>query len=408
MVKEFKFPDVGEGIHEGKIVKWRVGEGESVKADQPIVEVETDKAIVELPSPVSGTILKINFHEGTDVKVGETLVTIAEAGDAAPSAAAAPPKTDMQKPPSSPSIIPSQPQTSSAPALPVMATPATRKLARELGVDIAKVRGSGPSGRIVDDDIRNANPGDRGKEAGKAMPPSALASDVRIQLSGLRKTIAERMTYSKAHIPHACGMDLFDVTDLVSLREKEKAPMQARGIKLTYLPFIIKACTIALRRYPSFNAHFDNDRNELVAKKDINMGLAVDTQDGLMVIVIKEADKKTIADIAKEIDALALLAKERKVKLDDVRGSTFTITNVGSVGGLLSTPIINPPEVAIMGIHRIRDMPWVVDGQIKIRKILGVSICFDHRVTDGALATEFMNLVKQHLEDPGLLLMDMI
>jgi pyruvate dehydrogenase E2 component (dihydrolipoamide acetyltransferase) len=194
----------------------------------------------------------------------------------------------------------------------------------------------------------------------------------------------------------------------VAIREKEKQVMQERGIKLTYLPFVIKACTVALRRYPSFNAHFDSEKNELVAKKDINIGLAVDTPDGLMVIVIKDADTKPIADMAKEIDSLAGQAKERKIRLEDVRGSTFTITNIGSVGAVFSTPIINPPEVAIMGIHRIQDMPWAVDGQVKVRKIMGISMCFDHRVMDGAIATEFMNLVKRHLEDPYLLLMNMM
>jgi pyruvate dehydrogenase E2 component (dihydrolipoamide acetyltransferase) len=401
-MKEFKFPDVGEGIHEGKIVKWRVAEGEAVKADQTIVEVETDKAIVELPSPVSGRIGKINFHEGTVVKVGETLVTIADEGESVADAPKATP--DSPKTPSAPAIIPSQPQTSTSPALPVMATPATRKLARELGVDINTVRGSGPAGRIIDDDVKAV-----GKpKAGSKMPPPALDSDTRIPLSGLRKTIAERMSYSKMHIPHACGMDLVDMTDLVTIREKEKAALAQRGIKLTYLPFIIKSCTVALRKYPSFNAHFDDARNELIAKKDINIGIAVDTPDGLMVVVIKNADKKTISDIAKEIETLAELARSRKIPLEDIKGSTFTITNVGSVGSMFSTPIINPPEVAIMGIHRIRDMPWVVDGQIKVRKMMGVSLCFDHRVSDGAIATEFTNLVKQHLEDPYLLLMDMI
>ncbi len=403
-MKEFKFPDVGEGIHEGKIVKWRVTEGETVKADQTIVEVETDKAIVELPSPVAGKIGTINFHEGTTVKVGETLVTIADDGEPVPAPKTAP---DAPKAPSAPAIIPSQPQTSVSPALPVLATPSTRKLARELGVDINTVHGSGPGGRITEDDVKGAK-APRSVGPKSEMPPPALESDTRIPLSGLRKTIAERMSYSKMHIPHACGMDFVDVTDLVGIREKEKAALAQRGIKLTYLPFIIKSCTIALRKYPSFNAHFDEARNELIAKKDINIGIAVDTPDGLMVVVIKSADKKTISDIAKEIETLADLARSRKVSLEDIRGSTFTITNVGSVGGTFSTPIINPPEVAIMGIHRIQDMPWVVGGQIKPRKIMGVSLCFDHRVSDGAIATEFTNLVKQHLEDPYLLLMDMI
>ena len=402
-MKEFKFPDVGEGIHEGKIVKWYVKEGEPVKVDQKIVDVETDKAVVELPSPAAGRIGKINFHEGTEVKVGEILVTIDDGlGPAHEPVKPAPAPAPEKK------LVPpaAAPISQSGPAL---AAPSTRRLAREMGLDIASIAGTGPGGRVVDEDVKKAAKGPQPAAAEtKAMPPQILASDARIPLSGMRKTIAERMAYSKMHIPHACGMDLVDVTELVALHDREKPAMQSRGVKLTYLPFIIKACTIALRKYPSFNAHFDNERNELIAKKDINIGIAVDTPDGLMVVVIKEADKKPIAEIAAEIEKLAADARARKARLEDIRGSTFTITNVGSIGGMFSTPIINPPEVAIMGIHRIKDMAWVVDNQIRIRKIMGVSVCFDHRVVDGAIATEFSNLIKQHLEDPALLLMDMI
>jgi pyruvate dehydrogenase E2 component (dihydrolipoamide acetyltransferase) len=229
----------------------------------------------------------------------------------------------------------------------------------------------------------------------------------RIRLSHMRKIIADRMLYSKTHIPHACGMDFVDVTKLVEIRQKEKAKFAEKGVKLTYLPFIMKAAAIALKQMPDFNAHFDMEQNFIVRKKRFNIGLAVDTPDGLMVPVVKDLERKSMISIASEIETLASQARERKIKLDDLKGGTFTITNVGSVGGMYSSPIINPPEVAILGVHRIKDLPLVVNGQIVARKVMGISLCFDHRVVDGAAATEFMNIIKRHLEDPDLLLVDM-
>ncbi len=425
MAKEFKFPDVGEGIHEGTIVKWHFKEGDAVKADQTIVEVETDKAVVELPSPNTGTILKINHTVGQVIKVGEVLVVIGESGEKIDSIPTL--KTITEKNVVENNQIERQHSKSvseitlpsSSSHVPI-ATPSTRKLARELGVDLSLVKGSGPGGRITDDDVRTAKPSNQVQQsisspalAPQKSTPSPMVvnseeGDQRIPLTGIRKVIAQRMTYSKTHIPHACGMDFVDVTRLVAVREKEKSSLAARGVKLTYLPFVIKACTVALRKYPSFNAHFDSEKNELIAKKAFNIGIAVDTPDGLIVPVIKNVEKKSIMDIASEIENLAALARERKLKLEDLKDATFTITNIGSVGGMFSTPIINPPEVAIMGIHRIRDMPMVFNGRIEARKVMGVSLCFDHRVVDGALATEFMNVVKQHLEDPDLLLVEMV
>jgi pyruvate dehydrogenase E2 component (dihydrolipoamide acetyltransferase) len=423
---EFRFPDVGEGIHEGVIVRWHVKEGDEVKADQIIVDVETDKAVVELPAPASGKILRIGFKEGETVKVGEIIVVIGGAGEPIPAA----PKAGLS---------PQQPQNQPMPSVRVMsahhmATPATRKLARELGVDIERIAGTGPGGRVTEDDVKKVA-GTPGKvpispvvkavmpqaiapsaESAIGAAPSAMAAprvvveegDERVPLTHLRKVIAQRMVYSKTHIPHACGMDYVDVTRLSEIREKEKKNMEAQRVKLTYLPFVIKACIIAMREYPKFNAHFDEAASEVVIKKLHNIGIAVDTQDGLMAPVIRDVDKRSIIEIAQEIEHLAVAARERKLKLDDIKGGTFTITNVGSVGGMYSTPIINPPEVAILGIHRIRDMPIAIDGKVKVRKIMGISLCFDHRVADGAEATLFMNAVMRHLEDPGLMLVDMM
>ncbi|MEW6035855.1 MAG: dihydrolipoamide acetyltransferase family protein [Candidatus Micrarchaeota archaeon] len=434
IAREFRFPDVGEGIHEGTIVKWHFKEGDAVKADQTIVEVETDKAVVELPSPATGTILKINFQVGQVVKVGEILVVVGEAGESyAPSAA--PPA------PSIPSPAPRQPETGGPRPEPpmaspghAMAAPATRKLARELGVDLAAIRGSGPGGRITDDDVKKAASG--GMPAAGPQPPApgtavgrpetggrmpetpvqiaaaprviAEEGDQRIPLTHLRKVIAEKMAYSKTHIPHACGMDFCDVTKLSELREKEKKNFEPKGVKLTYLPFIVKAVAIALKEYPKFNAHFDESAGDIVVKKQHSIGIAVDTPEGLMVPVVKDIDRKSIVEIAQDIEHLAVMARERKLKLDELRGGTFTITNIGSVGGMFSTPIINPPEVAIMGVHRIKEMVLPLEGKMKIRKVLGLSLCFDHRVVDGAEATLFMNVVMKHLEDPDLMLVDMI
>lgn len=433
IVKEFIFPDVGEGIHEGTIVKWHFKEGDAVKADQTIVEVETDKAVVELPSPATGTILKINYQVGQVVKVGEILVVVGQPGESYTPSAAAPAhgqpspqkQPDAAKPASAPATQAPAPSAQSSAPSPApghaMASPATRKLARELGVDLAKVHGTGPGGRITDDDVKAASGGAApvqvtGPAPTTPAPAVSIAGpkvsveegDKVIPLTHLRKVIAEKMLYSKTHIPHACGMDYCDVTKLSELREKEKKNFEPKGVKLTYLPFIVKALAIALKEMPQFNAHFDNEKNEIVIKKTHNIGIAVDTPEGLMVPIVKDVDRRSIIEIAQEIEHLAALARERKLKLDDLKGGTFTITNIGSVGGMFSSPIINPPEVAIMGVHRIKEVPLVIDGKIKPRKILGLSVCFDHRVNDGAAATSFMNIVMKHLEDPDLMLVDMI
>ena len=408
-MKEFKFPDVGEGIHEGTIVKWHAKEGDKVEADKTVVEVETDKAVVELPAPYSGTVLKINFKQGETVKVGQVLLVIGEEGEKI---------AEPEKEPEPPAQKEDKPEAKPAAGGRVLATPATRKLARELEVDLETVSGSGPGGRIMDEDVRKAAgsaPAQKPHPAMKEQPmPQMKGPEVicepgeeKIPLTHMRKVIAERMLYSKTHIPHACGMDFVDVTKLVEVRGKEKAKFAERGVKLTYLPFIMKAAAVALKKLPDFNAHFDMAENTIVRKKRFNIGIAVDTADGLMVPVVKDIERKSMITIAKEIESLAGQARERKIKLEDLKEGTFTITNVGSVGGMYSSPIINPPQVAIMGVHRIKDLPLVVNGQIVARKVMGVSLCFDHRVVDGAAATEFMNIVKRHLEDPDLLLVDM-
>lgn len=371
---DVKFPDVGEGITEGTLVKWLVKEGDEIKADQAVAEIETDKAIVEIPSPKAGKVSNLYGKEGDIIKVGSTLASLAMPGEEVkPSEEIKPPKPpERGKKPEKPKEMPER----------VLATPSTRRLARELGVDISKVEGTGPGGRVTDEGIRKfsqvkpeAMPEAKPPEAA---PPEAVpeikALEERIAIKSIRKTIGERMVQSMFTAPHVTSMDEADVTELVKLREKEKKAAEQKGTKLTYLAFVVKAVTVALKQHPYLNASIDSQKNEIVLKHYYNIGIAVDTPDGLMVPVIKNADRKSIMELAQETEKLAEEARSRKIKLADLKGNTFTITNIGSIGGIFSTPIINPPDVAILGVHRIRDMPVVIDGEVKVRKILPLVI----------------------------------
>lgn len=397
---DVKFPDVGEGVTEGTLVKWLVKAGEQIKADQAVAEIETDKAIVEIPSPKAGKVAQIFGKEGDVIKVGSTLASLALPGEEARIEAKPPEIKPEIKPPEKP-----------APER-VLAAPSTRRLARELGVDISKIQGTGPGGRITDEDVKRASEAPAKPPAvGVAPPeikPEPKLTEERIPLKGVRKTIAERMVKSLFTSPHVASMDEADVTELVKLREKQKKLAEEKGIKLTYLAFIVKAATVALKQHPYLNSSLDSEKNEIILKRYYNIGIAVDTPDGLMVPVIKDADRKSIMELARETERLAEEARTRKIKLPDLKGNTFTITNIGSIGGIFSTPIINPPDVAILGIHRIRDMPVVIDGEIKVRKILPLVLSFDHRVLDGAQAARFMNTLIEHLKDPDLLLLDVV
>lgn len=431
MVYEFKFPDVGEGIHEGEIVKWLVKEGDFVKEDQALGEIETDKAVVEMPSPKTGTILKLHFKEGQSVKVGEVMVSIGEKGEKISQPSAAP-----QAMPAAPAVktaavstaaAVSQPaekqstqmQSAAQPAVSgqVIATPATRQLARELGVDISIIKGTGAGGRITEDDVKNAGKGVKPSAAAVSsgtalpsakMPAPALVSygaEERIKVHGIRKKTAEHMSIARDHIPFAVHMDEIDVSELYKIREREKGPVEKHfGAKLTYLPFVVKAVVAALKKFPYFNSSFDEQANEIVLKKYYNIGIAVDTAEGLMVFPVKDADKKTIVQIAKDIQELADKARNRKIALDELRGGTFTITNIGSLGGTWAVPVINWPEAAILGMLKIADKVVVIDSEMVVKKMLNLVLSFDHRIVDGADAARFMNEIKRHLEDPGIML----
>jgi pyruvate dehydrogenase E2 component (dihydrolipoamide acetyltransferase) len=403
-MKEIKFVDVGEGITEGHVRKWLVKDGDVVKEDQPVVQVETDKAVVNVPAPVSGT-LKQNAPENSDVRIGDTIAFIGEQSElqsAKPSqqapavqqAAAAPQKQGVQQTAASKEII---------------ATPSIRKLSRDIGIDISKVVGTGPGGRILENDVRGLAHGEslqsRPIPKFSELAESQHSGEIeRIPMSQTRKAIARNMEASWT-IPRATHMDLIDATALWEMVQKEKPNVEKEfGAKLTFLPFIIKAVIEAMKESPRVNASYDHENLEIIVKKYYNIGIAAESPSGLKVAVLKNADKKNIIALAKELKELGDKVKNETISMDEMKDSTFTITNIGSLGGgFLSVPMINYPEVAILGVHLIRDMPVVKDGKIVVGKVLPISIVFDHRVIDGAEVARFSNAIVKYLQDPDFL-----
>src|SRR3989440_9880631 len=376
MAREFKLPDIGEGVHEGEVVKWFVKEGDPVKENDPIVEVMTDKVTVQIPSPVTGKILQLRAKEGEVVKVGSTLIVFGEAGEAAPPPPAAPPPT---APPPAPARTDAPPAPSSTGD--VLAAPAVRRLAKELNVNLAAVRGSGPQGRLSEDDVRKAAHGPTRTTVVAPPPAAAVApsgSEQRIPIHGLRKRIFEKMAKSNVTAAHFTYVEEVDMTQLVHLRDHLKPTADRKGVKLTFLPFFVKAILAALVEFPTLNASVDDERGEIVVKGYYNIGMATATDEGLTVTVVHDADKKGLWDLAKEIERLAAAARDKKLSLQEVQGSTFTITSLGKEGGIFATPIINWPEVAILGIHKIEKRPVVRDDQIAIREMMYMSCSFDH------------------------------
>ncbi len=407
---DFKLPDLGEGITEGEVLKWMVKEGDQIKEDQPIVEVMTDKVNVQIPSPRSGRVSKLLVKEGDIAKVGQTILVI---DDGTSVAQAAPPAQTQPK--QAPAQAPAQaavqvPPASPAPVRPVLATPATRKLARELGVDIARLHGSGPQGRVTDDDVR--------KSAARPVPGAAVVQgppptrggprEEIVPLRGLRRTISERMVKSLRTGAQVTHVDEADMTELVLLRDAFKGSAEKRGVRLTYLPFIIKALVPALKEFPYVNSSLDEAAGNIILKKYYNIGIAADTEQGLVVPVVKDVDRKDIFELAGEIAKLSEKARTGQLGLDDVRGSTFTITNVGAIGGLFATPIVNLPEVAILGLHKIAKRPVVRDGKIEIRDTTYLSLSFDHRVVDGAYAARFTSRLIDTIQDTKKLLAEVL
>ncbi|PIP69613.1 MAG: 2-oxo acid dehydrogenase subunit E2 [Nitrospirae bacterium CG_4_10_14_3_um_filter_44_29] len=389
MPYDFVLPDLGEGITEGEIRRWLVKEGDAVEEHQTVLEIETDKAVVEVPSPKKGRVTKIHKEIADIAKVGEVLMTIADVGEAVEE------KPKEEERPKSVSVVGVLPEEEEE----VLAAPAVRALAKELGVKLESIKGSGPGGSITKDDVTEAS------EKGKKTEDQYGAIE-RLAIKGLRRTIAKNLIMSQKTTAFVTGMDEADITELWSLKEREKKALIEKGVHLTFLPFFIKAVHHALTEHPLLNASVDEGREEIIIKKYYNIGVAVDTPDGLMVPVIKNAGKKTILELASEIQGLSVKARERKIRLEEIKGSTFTITNYGHFGGWFATPIINYPDVAILGTGKISDKPWVKDGKIVIRKILPLSLTFDHRVTDGVDSAKFLSKVIQYLEDPALLFIE--
>ena len=419
---QFNLPDIGEGLGEGEIVRWLVEPGAAVKADQVMVEVETDKALVEIPAPVAGTLKTVGGAAGDVIAVGTLLAVIETDGATTAAAAPAPAAEPAATPPSPPSPAP-PPSRAPAPARAgrVLAAPATRKRAVELGVDLATVQGSGPQGRVTREDVEQATAGGSAPAAAAGAPAATAAApfmtpppvaariarpdrvDEVVPLRGLRKTIAESMTAS-LQVPTIIDWHQTDATELIAARASLKEEFAAQGVKLTYLPFFIKACVLALQKVPSMNATFDPDKGEIVYRKRYNIGVATATEAGLIVPVLHDADLKSIFDLAIEINELAELSRSRKVPRERLTNGTFTITNFGSYGARMGTPIIRPPEAAIAGFGAIRDEVIPVDGEPAVRPVLPVCAATDHRLNDGEHLWTFVRTVTELLEKPTRIL----
>jgi len=393
MTYEFRLPDIGEGVAEGEVVRWLVKEGDFLKEDQPMVEVMTDKATVEIGSPRAGRVAKRMFAEGERCPVGKVLIVIDVEGDAGQPAKPTP-ATAPAAPRAEQAANTGKTGNGAASGEAVLATPATRKLARDIGVDIRGVTGSGRAGRITSDDVRA-----HGEGSAPAAPASRTQTDgVRIPFRGLRKKIAETLVRSKQTAPHVTYVEEIDCTELVALRAKLN---KRGGEKLSFLPFIIKATIAALKKFPQMNAMLDEAGGEIIQWSSFHIGLATATENGLIVPVIRDADRKSLAELGGDIERLAEATRTGKATRDELMGSTFTITSLGALGGVMATAIINPPEVAILGVHRIAKRPAVVGDQIVIRDLMNLSLSFDHRVVDGFDAAQFVAEIKRTLEAPA-------
>jgi pyruvate/2-oxoglutarate dehydrogenase complex dihydrolipoamide acyltransferase (E2) component len=436
MPYDVKLPDIGEGIAEGEIVRWLVKPGEAVREDQPLVEVMTDKATVEIPSPRTGVIASIAAAEGEVVPVGSVIVSIALAGEAegagaASVAAAAQAAAQALQGATGAALAPARAAAGGAVAAPsrVQATPAVRQLAKQLGVALESIGGSGPGGAITADDVKRAAGGagaGAGAAAAPARPaaappappaparPASAAPDAhapaapgveseeagRIPLRGLRRRIAEHMRHSLDTAAHFTFVAECDMTAVVAHRDRLKAKAGAEGARLTYLAYIVKALIEPLRQYPMLNASLDDARSEIVLKRDLHIGIATATAEGLTVPVLHHADRFGLIALAREIQRLAEAARAHRLKLEELQGGTFTVTSTGAKGGVLATPIIHHPQVAILGVHEVKPKPAVVDGAIVARDLGNLSLALDHRVVDGAVGADFLYAVIERLEHP--------
>ncbi|MBI4816605.1 MAG: 2-oxo acid dehydrogenase subunit E2 [Deltaproteobacteria bacterium] len=416
MTFEFRLPDIGEGVIEGEIVKWLVKPGDPVREDQPMVEVMTDKATVVIPSPKQGVILETRGSEGQMAKVHEVLVVI-ETGDRDAKTVATPAAKHEDKTAPMPVAEGSR----------VLAAPATRRLARELGVDLASVSASGPGGRVMSEDVRRASDrstptesmtrapappvaipaASEAQKAPKPFAPKAATDDQVVPVRGMRRAIWDTMSRSKLHAAHFTFVEECNCRALSDLRKRLNQSLAEGEAQLSFLPFIIRAVISGLRRFPDLNAHVDEDSQTFIRRSAIHIGVAVATDRGLMVPVVRNADDRTIPELAAEVARLAEAGRSGKIAPQDLGGSTFTITSLGKDGGLFATPIINHPEVAIMGVHRMVQRPVVEDDQIVVRPMMNLSVSFDHRLIDGHVGAAFAYHVIGILEHPDRLLLEM-
>jgi len=438
---EFKLPDLAEGMVEGEIVSWLVDVGATLKEEQPVLEVMTDKATVVISSPHAGDLLEACYEAGDIAEVGSVLfvLDVEGAGAVAPSQETQPqPKPRQPKkagssvetqPYSDLEVLDEAPSSSAHPPVPrgsgkILATPATRRLARELGVDIGRVTGTGPAGRVEKSDVRSFNPGGApgasAPQAGAQAAPTPMAAptfvvrppqgeeqEERVKIRGLRRVIHETMTRSKSTAAHFTYVEEIDCTNLVAARARLKPIAAEHGIRMAYLPFIAKACLLALRAYPKMNAVIDDAAGEYILKGHHHLGIAAATAAGLTVPVVRFADDLTLLELAARIHQLADGARSGTLTPDEASGSTFTITSLGKTGGLFATPIINHPEVAILGIHKMEPRAVVREGEVVARQMMNISLSFDHRLIDGHEGAEFAQRIKGYLEDPELMMLEM-
>ncbi len=438
MAYEFRLPDLGEGIVEAEIRRWLVKEGDTVSEHQNVLEVETDKAVVEMPAPHGGKVDRLLKEEGETARVGDVLMTITANGEAGAwqkqkggekpneeesagqgfflmpgqmpmeasglaESLAHPGEKEKQEKKESVTVIGVLPESEEEQ---VAAAPAARQLAREMGMSESAfrgLRGSGPGGIITKEDVLKFSSRQIYTQNQDEFGPVE-----RVPLRGIRRAIAKKLVSTQRSTVFVTVTEEADVTELWEIREREKAVLKERGMHLTFLPFFIKAAQHALKEHPEMNASLQGPEGaeEVVIKKYVNMGIAVDTPEGLMVPVIKDVDKKTILELSTELEELSGMARERKITLERLKGNSFTITNFGHYGGLFATPVINSPDVAILGTGRISEKPWVVSGKVESRKILPLSLTFDHRVTDGAQASKFIAKIVRLLEDPALIFVE--
>lgn len=421
----FKFPDIGEGLTEGIIIEWYVDKGTAVKVGQPLVKMETDKVVTDIPSPRAGVIAARYGKVGETIHVGETLVEIEIAGEAAAEAPEAKPEQVDEKGagvvgtievasgnallPASEEGTEPRPAAVSLERRKTLATPVARAMAREMNIDINLVKGTGPAGRVMKSDIQNFHSPAAAVVSAAAKAPSAKAVPGELieirPMTQIRKSIARNMLRSKQSTAHMTLFEEPEVSKLVEARSRYKEEYKKEDLSLTYLPFIIKAVAAALKRHPELNAEMDFEKGNIIYKNFYNIGIAVSTEEGLVVPVIRDADKLSIRELSRAVADIAVKARDRKLTLDDMKDGTFTITNYGALGGWFGVPVINYPQVGILGIGRINQQPVVAGGEIKVGNVMPLSLSVDHRMVDGAEATEFLNDVAAGIADPLSLIM---